>query len=239
MSKINPYLIPIFPTPLGVINFGEAARDLNKRLIHDIHEHMNRTKSAQRTFSGTPNTWQSELGLEKKYESFRLLRISIEQTLFPIMKMTGYSENYIEDNIEIESLWANVIFGNGGWSQPHTHGNGNTFWSGVYYPKSEGSDEINLDDFDHRTFYNPKQISRDQGNLVLIDPAKIQKGIIKPNQKDSEKFESFPYYGSNITIEPRESLFIYFPAWLEHFVTPIHEFKENRYSISFSASRRE
>ena len=31
---------PIFPSPLGYVNFGEANRDLNRRLIEDIETEM-------------------------------------------------------------------------------------------------------------------------------------------------------------------------------------------------------
>ena len=51
---------------------------------------------------------------------------------------------------------------------------------------------------------------------------------------ETNYFYNQMHQGANIYICPRESLLVLFPAWLEHFVTPVMDFKENRYSISFA-----
>ena len=64
-------LFSIFPTPIGVINYGDANRRLNRRLVDDIEKEMSTEKSEGRTFSGGKDCcWQSKLGLEEKYDSF-------------------------------------------------------------------------------------------------------------------------------------------------------------------------
>ena len=63
----------------------------------------------------------------------------------------------------------------------------------------------------------------------LPDPAKVVKGQVKTS------FETGEYYGQEITVVPRESLLVLFPAWMGHMVTPLTK-KENRYSISFACN---
>ena len=51
-----------------------------------------------------------------------------------VSEKSGISQNEI-NNLSLNSMWANVIFKAGGFSNPHIHGYGNTLWTGVYYPK--------------------------------------------------------------------------------------------------------
>ena len=57
MTNIN--FKPIFPSPLGYVNFGEANRDLNKRLIEDIENEMSESEGKKRTFKKNKMSWQS------------------------------------------------------------------------------------------------------------------------------------------------------------------------------------
>jgi len=228
---MNPTLqiVPIFPTPIGYVNFGEESRELNKLLIDDIETEMATHVSANRSFSGNDSAWASEYGLENKYSSFKKLQYIFQETVRNMLIMTDLKKEY-HDKVYAYGLWANVITKSGGWSQPHIHGDGDVVWSGCYYPKSIGSENINLDKLDESKLLKASTVVQEDGVLVLRDPAKVIKNLSK-----SRHFNSKLFNGADIHITPREGLFILFPASLEHFVTPLVKFEEKRYSISFVA----
>ncbi len=64
MTNIN--FRPIFPSPLGYVNFGEANRDLNKRLIEDIETEMSESDGKKRTFKKNNKSWQSLTSMERR-----------------------------------------------------------------------------------------------------------------------------------------------------------------------------
>ena len=221
----------LFPTPFGFVNFGEEARDLNAMLVKNIDEELVRYQpsTALRTFANNTCGWQSELGMETLYESFAKLGDVISSCTGPILTQSGYEQEYAEE-LYVEKMWANVILSAGGFSKPHIHGGGDTVWSGVYYPKS---DHENLDDFDqHKFIIGGTQAG--SGNLILRDPAVNIKAQVKiPRGKLKNK----AYFGSSITVKPRESLLVVFPAWLEHYVQPVTD-NTRRYSISFAINKK-
>ena len=51
----------------------------------------------------------------------------------------------------------------------------------------------------------------------------------------SIKLEESVVEGQEVTVVPRASLLVLFPAWMSHMVTPLTK-KENRYSISFACN---
>ena len=131
---------PIFPSPLGYVNFGEGNRDLNKRLIEDIETEMSESDGKTKTFRKNNMSWQSFPRMERKYSSFEELRLYISDSAKPILHESGVSRG-ASDLHRTEGLWANVVLGAGGYSRPHLHGHGRTLWSGVYYPKGLQGDE--------------------------------------------------------------------------------------------------
>ena len=124
----------------------------------------------------------------------------------------------------------NKIFDVGGYSAPHTHGTGETYFTGVYY--LNGGECLDTLDYDqHICYENQSNMHEGQGgDLILFDPARIAKSSIIPKNKKSN------LYGSPAKIIPKESLLVVFPAWLEHMVTPV-TVKETRYSISFAVQQ--
>ena len=225
MSRLVAFK-PIFPSPFGYANFGEENRELNQQLIKDIEHDKSIDDGKQRSFKHNSSSWQSFPTMETKYNSFEKLREQIQYSLKPIMKHSGFEQRVV-DNSKVENLWANLIFNAGGYSTPHFHGSGRTLWSGVYYPKGL-TDNNNLDEFKEDEWI---QLGHKKGDgiLVLYDPAKIAKAqVYKP-------FETGEYYGQEVTVIPRESLLVLFPAWMSHMVTPLTK-KENRYSISFACN---
>lgn len=228
-------VMSIFPSPLGICNFGEESRDLNKQLIEDIKTERKLDKEGEdRSFAVIEGTWQSQSGLENKYSSFDILKDAILAALMKTLPQTGYVDEYINDKyLIIGELWANVIFKRGGFSTPHVHGTGWTLWSGVYYPAGY-DDPKNLDEFDINDVMVAKTNAVGDGWLGVIDPAKIQKFQCRPLDK---YVKLYPYYGCNLFIKPREGLLVLFPSWLEHWVTPTITDKK-RYSISFSLNKK-
>ena len=220
MPNIN--FKPIFPSPFGYVNFGNDNRELNKRLIEDIETEMMQSEGKDRTFKKNDRSWQSYPKMETRYTSFEELRIYIDDAVKPILVESGveYGTAYAH---RTEGLWANTILDAGGYSRPHIHGVGRTLWSGVYYPK--GLENIdNLDEFIFNGF------EKIDGALVLFDNARVEKGLVLTTFEDRE------FYGSEVTVRPRESLLLLFPVWLMHMVTPLTS-KEKRYSISFSINK--
>tara|TARA_Y100001973_G_C5207722_1_gene342867 strand:+ start:1124 stop:1819 length:696 start_codon:yes stop_codon:yes gene_type:complete len=220
----------LFPSPFGFVNFGEEARELNKIIVKNIDEELVKFQpnTAPRTFTRTDCAWQSNLGMELLYDSFAKLGDAISSCIGPIITQSGFKQDYAEELI-VSNMWANVILAPGGFSEPHIHGSGRTLWSGVYFPQS---DHENLDDFDVNKFIIGGNASA--GNLVIRDPAFIPKSLIKVKGKMNNR----EYYGAPLTVIPRESLLILFPAWLEHYVVPITDDKR-RYSISFGINKKE
>ena len=217
---------PIFPSPFGYCNFGEENRELNKQLIKDIDECRSSDDGKHRSFKHNTCSWQSFPDMEQKYDSFETLRDQIQYAIKPIMRHSGFQQEVVDD-CKIENLWANLIFDAGGYSTPHFHGSGRTLWSGVYYPQGM-EDNNNLDEFTEERWIQLGHRDGD-GILVLFDAAKFTKAqVYKP-------FETGEYYGQEVTVLPRESLLVVFPAWMGHMVTPLTK-KENRYSISFACN---
>jgi hypothetical protein len=224
-SAIKPKFAPLWPIPFGYTNFGESHRTLNKQLITDIETERKNNPSERRTFSKNNSGWQSTVRMEKKYKSFEELRKIILHYSLGTLHMSGISQDM---HVDVNTLWANVIFAKGGWSNPHTHGSGNTIWSGVYYPK--GVSEIeNLDEFITEEFMTWG--INETGGSLLIKDLNISKKLIKV------KLDHEHYYGTNFSVIPRESLLVLFPAWVEHMVTPTTD-DSKRYSISFAISRK-
>lgn len=221
--KHNINCADLFPVPLVIDNLGESARELNQRLMDDIHLEMEQEgTSVSRSFV---SAWQSESGLEQKYASFLELQKHIEACAVTYLAHIKYAD---PSPVACAGLWANCISGIGGHSMYHIHGSGAVIATGVYYPatliKDGESDKEDLDDF------NPQSIFRETGvggELVIYDPSYvIKRQVIRPSRSH--------YYEALKTISPRESLLVLFPQYLAHSVEPLLDEQLKRYSISFT-----
>ena len=215
----------IFPQPFGFVNFGESFRDLNKKLIIDIEFDKENSEGKRNTFTKNNSGWQSKTGMETKYDSFKKLSAEIFKYALPIIHSSGVSKT---QKLNIGSLWANLIFAPGGFSNPHIHGSGDTIWSGVYYPKGV-SEKPNLDNFERQKYFG-YGIPDDVTGVLVCKDSNISKRIVK-FPMDNRQF-----YSGNFSVIPRESLLVLFPAWMEHFVTPTID-NSKRYSISFAINK--
>ena len=224
-KKIVANYTPLWPTPFGWANLGEDYRELNKRLVNDMETEMELDSLGNGgTFYNNNLGWQSKNAMEKKYTSFAQLVPTISAVATALMGKSGVRSN---EGSNVKNLWANVILGQGGYSFPHTHGYGDTLWSGVYYPK--GLEDIeNLDELDVSENF-AHGITLGGGKLIIRD-GNISKELVQPLDMG---------IGGNdrqYSVNPRESLLVLFPAWVEHMVTPT-ENDIKRYSISFGIYR--
>jgi len=213
----------LFPVPFLIDNFGESARDLNRALISDIDRAMEaQPVPATRSFV---SAWQSQSGLEQKYESFSKLQRLIDLSAQTYLRHIKYSD---ASAARCAGLWANYIAGKGGHSGYHIHGSGRVIATGVYYPASlienGKSREEDLDDFDPARIFAETGVG---GELIVYDPSyAIKRQIIKP--------QGSHYYDGLKEISPRESLLVVFPQYLPHSVDPLLQDGIERYSISYT-----
>jgi len=224
--SIQANYTPLWPVPFGWANLGEDFRELNEKLIDDIETERNlNTATAAGSFANNNFSWQSENTMELKYESFAQLLPSITRVAQPVMHKSGLPTDVTAN---VGNLCANVIFNRGGYSFPHTHGVGDSLWSGVYYP-SGIKDVENLDQFEvSETFSHGV---RDVGGTLVLRDGNIEKGMVEA-KTDTPHWT----YERDFSVTPRESLLVLFPAWLEHMVTPTQN-DDKRYSISFGIFR--
>lgn len=227
----------LFPVPVSISNFGEDAKEMNESLIADIfsEQAMNPVSAGRSAIDG----WQSEGYMDEKYESFAILRENIKNVLYSLLPGFGfaYDGNY-DDVFDLGMLWANILTNKSAYHIPHIHGTGETVFSGVYYPTSgltnilgeyhDYYQDEDYEDVDIRASSVPES-----GDLVLFDPAAAEKRQVIP-----AFVNRYPYYGSEICIQPKQSHLVIFPNYLTHMVAPITLSDYIRLSISFSLKKK-
>jgi len=174
-------LLPVFATPLAVYNLGSTVKELNKQLVKDIDTEIV-GQPVNRTFYGGK---QTRLGIEDSFSSFKELQAILKPVYFSMMARYGAPREVMERTI-LHNLWGNVITDIGGFSEPHTHGTGNTFFTGVYYPA--GNEDEDLEQFDYNdyivSYETSKQNGMDiEGCLQFRSPGSLEKKIIRPDFK--------------------------------------------------------
>lgn len=219
----------IFSTPITVYNFGENSRQLNKRLIEDIMSEQYSRPGFER--SGV-NVWQSDEGMEKRHESFTLLRSLVFPVVHNFIDSIGAKETN-DSKFAIENFWANVNTNQNAFHLPHIHGVGRTFLSGVYYPSSGIKNDIDLSDQQDLN-ENIQIVSTNRpppGSLVLHDPSQFVKTQVRP-----DNLQSHPYFGLPIIVVPKEGALVLFPNYIPHSVVPTAEPDLTRISIAFEVT---
>ena len=73
------------------------------------------------------------------------------------------------------------------------------------------------------------------GALVLMDPSGYTKTLVKP---DRGKLNTYPYYGHEVCISPKEGICVIFPQYLPHMVVPTQEENLMRISIAFAINKK-
>lgn len=229
--------IPFFPTPVSFANFGNNVIDLNKQLVSDAFDYQSKNEGRKRTAIGG---FQSFNNMENLYESYKTLAGYIEKSIFSILPKLGFAvvDDYTK-YFNVNSLWVNILEKNGAFHMPHTHGAGETLFTGVYYPTSGLRPDTMKDyfidedlsvDMEWRASGRPEP-----GDLIIFDPAQdIKRQVYHPSIEQKR----YPYYGSEICITPKQSNLVVFPNYLSHMVAPITRDNFVRMSISFAFTKK-
>ena len=119
MKQIN--FKPIFPSPLGYVNFGNANKELNKQLIKDMEqERKEHSDGKSATFKKNNASWQSLSQMEDRWDSFVTLKEQILKASIPVLRHSGISD-ISAPFVTVSNLWGNIIDNAGGYSKPHMH----------------------------------------------------------------------------------------------------------------------
>ena len=212
-------VFPLFPTAVGVYNFGKDYHEINESLVRDVFiEQEEDPEGHQRSNMGG---WHGRMKMEERYDSFKVLRKQIEDCVNDYSRQTGHT-----DGLEIENLWANINK-KGDMNMGHHHGM--SACTGVYYPIKEIVDGKHKYEYAENVSLMPGSWNgKDGGSLCLQDPAYGQNIQLKfkPSANPSPyTLEFFHFY-------PVAGVLIVMPSYLIHHVTPFKEDK-TRISISF------
>ena len=230
MATYHP--LPSFASPINVVNYGNQLKDLNKQLIADIDHCLDLEGKEKVDGAGAGDQQQTVLGLEKDYESFKILSHIIQPAVHRAMMDYGYNPEYLDNHTKIFNFWGNRAY-SGGWSRPHWHGHGYTLWTGVYYPAGFNDPNDDLDKFDINDYVRRwADADAMTGYLIIEDPALFVKAQVAAG---NTKWHSRPdHFSLRKFVRPRESLLVLFPAWQNHYVAPTDR---KRYSISFAVNK--
>ena len=212
-------VFPIFPTGVGVYNFGRDYHEVNQSLVKDSFKEYKRDPEGQ--IRSNMGGWHSNKGLEKRYDSFKTLRLQIEDCVNDYCRQTGHT-----DGLEIENLWANIN-NKGDMNMGHHHGM--SACTGVYYPINEIVDKKHIYNYcDEVSLLPGSWDGKNGGSLCLQDPAYGQNIQLKFKPSDNPS----PYTLEFFHFYPVAGVLIVMPSYLIHHVTPFKDDK-TRISISF------
>jgi len=212
-----------FSVPISIVdlNVYDDMDELNNALCEDIKNIMATNKAEIRTFRG--NTYQSEVNLEKKYESFEELRLRLNEAVKQPLLRHGVVREVVEKNVLLFGLWFNAINGSG-FSVPHMHtGRRVGLWTGSYYPMGK---DISIEDMicsDRDSVYSPGNLIIEDNNLAIKDSLSFRK-------------TQTPSNSLRIGVRPKKGAVVFFPCWLQHWVYPT--VNDIRYSISFTVTQQ-
>ena len=214
-------LFPLFPTAVGLYNFGKDYHKINESLVKDVFTELKKDPKGQ-IFSNIGG-WHGRKEMENRYKSFKILRKQIEDCVNDYCQKTGF-----EDGLEIENLWANVNK-NGDMNMGHHHGL--SACTGVYYPIKDIVDEKYNYEYSDSVTLLPGGWSDDSGGgcITFQDPAYGQKIQLKQKAAGAAS----PYSLEFFHFYPVAGVLIVIPSHLIHHVVPFREENKTRISISF------
>ena len=217
-NDISAFAIPI---RYGMLD----ANDLNETLIENIFLELNNNGNEKRSGVGV---FQTKSGLEKKYDSFKILSKKIKHFLLDFIKNVK-----VHDEFVVGGIWGNINNDPFAFHMPHSHGiNNSCIFTGVYFPTSGYFDNDTLKEYNNSKF--PIVTSKTQpnpGDLVLLDPNENIKTAIS-----TQKTEKYPFFGNPICITPVKNTIVVFPSYLNHMVTPTKKENYTRISIAYNVS---
>ena len=180
-----------FPTSV----FGKDIKLDNDKLTQDIVNWSNQDQGVQKTnYKG----WHSTTDMAQKSEYQNLVKELI------IMCKDVFKEEWLDREPILGNMWANIN-PKDGMNQPHIHPN--SFFSGVYYVKS-----------------NPQA-----GRLRIYDPRPGAQ-IVMPSRREGTPPN---HLWRDVNINPIPGRIIMFPSWLWHSVEP-NQSNDIRISVSFN-----
>jgi len=223
MEKVNCQFVsqPVFPTPIGIYNFGATNHDLNCSLVDDAFKEYE-LDSEGKVFSNVKG-WHSRSGLEREYRSFEKLKSLIEKSAKHYCEFYGY-----HSEINCNDLWVNLNKKNN-YNLIHHHGS--SYLTGVYYPAKSIVDNIPVFNYTNseKSLLNPGVYSGDKndgnGTLYFLSPSYSDCRTLY--KKDINEYTTDTYH-----IYPTSSVLMIFPSYLLHGVNPFDE-DYTRISISF------
>ena len=210
----NSRIVNLFPTPVGLYNMGEESHEMNQSLVSDILNEK-KTDSSGVIYSNLGG-WHSKDGLDKRYESFAILKDNIQLCVDQYCKSTEWISRFLIPSVQ--GLWANVS-SSGDMNIPHNHTG--ALLSGVYYPLGEIKDK--------KASYNYQDWATNYYSKPFISPG----NFTYTKGGGSLIFHGPAYHETNCHLYPTAGVLILFPAHLTHMVTPFKEDK-TRISISFN-----
>jgi hypothetical protein len=221
MEKVNCEFLSkaLFPTPVGIYNFGATNHELNCELVQDSLKE--RELDPKGRFYSNFKGWHSHFGLEIKYNSFEKLKRIIESTVKHYCNFYGY-----DSNIKCHKLWSNLSQKT---SYNRIHHHGTSYLTGVYYPaKSIVNNEptFNYSNNNNNFLIDGYSFNEEGGgSLYFLSPSYSEsRTLIK---------EGYNQYNTDVYhMNPVSSALLVFPSYLLHGVEPLHE-DYTRISISF------
>ena len=217
----------LFPTLVGIYNFGSNNHDLNISLVEDSlkEQQLDPQGISYSNFKG----WHSKFGIERKYKSFQNLKFLIETSVKHYCNFYGYNSNIV-----CENLWANL---NKRECLNNIHHHGDSYLTGVYYPArciANGKPIFNYTNSEEsllQTGYCPNNVIDSTGNLYFLSPSYSESRLLRKeyrNQYNADVYHMFP----------TASVLLVFPSHLLHGVNPFSE-DHTRISISFNVKCNE
>ncbi|CAB5221316.1 Conserved hypothetical protein CHP02466 [uncultured Caudovirales phage] len=230
MSKF--LMMNLFPVNCAMFNLGEESRGMNSQILREVYELKKVLAPEKRSGRGV---FQSQQDLEKDFDIFSKLRDHFTPLATSFLQESGFIGDPWE-YLELGSFWFNYNSNQNAYHLPHTHGYGETMFSGVYFPTSgilngeHESSNQNLDEDISLNFTNNPA----PGDLVLLDPNHALKRAVTVSKQTY-----YPYYGNSLSITPREGLLVIFPAYLMHMVVPTEKENFERLTIVFDISKKQ
>jgi hypothetical protein len=209
--------VPLFPIPIGIVNFGKQNHELNIKLVEDTLIEQNKDPSGED--HSNVGGWHSKPDLENKYESYSELCSILTKCGDLYCKQHGYKTGLV-----CTDLWANINQ-SGDFNFSHHHGT--SALAGVYYP----IESIQGEDWKFNyTKGNPIKAGTwdniNGGSLVFQDPSYGLKVHLLKDKPSPYNLDFYHLY-------PTPSILVLFPTYLIHTVLPFRENKV-RMSISFA-----
>jgi len=217
-------MVHAFSNPISYMSLGEESRDLNKAIMFDTKQILEKQTSPSRTGVGVN---QSYGFLENQYESIDRLKTIVDSLLSKTVMQSFHIETFQIPNSN--NFWLNSNSNESAWHMPHTHNVIDTI-SGVYFPSSGIQDGVEISeaqDLNEDVFIRPGRPNN--GDLIFMDPIMTKESMVMPNVRVNK----YPFYGMPLCITPKAGTLVFFASWIPHLVAPTCKENFTRTSIAF------